>query len=76
LKQIPVFNPKTRQYEEGIGSVKAGVVSWTSPEGIPFSFSFIADENGYRPTPLVQAPAPEALALTKTAGYQTPLQYP
>ena len=32
-----------------LANVKTGSVSWTSPEGIPFSFSYIADENGFRP---------------------------
>jgi len=41
-----VFNPITRSYEEKAANVKTGTVSWTSPEGIPFSFSYIADENG------------------------------
>jgi hypothetical protein len=64
-----------RRYEERQANVKTGTVSWTSPEGIPFSYSFIADEKGYRPTPLVQATAAEALALTKTGAYQTVIPY-
>jgi hypothetical protein len=32
-----------------LGSVKSGSYSWISPEGIPFSLSYTADENGFRP---------------------------
>lgn len=36
--------------ESGIGGVVAnGQASWISKEGVPFSFSYVADEKGYQP---------------------------
>lgn len=29
--------------------VSQGAFSWTSPEGVPISITYIADENGYNP---------------------------
>jgi hypothetical protein len=48
VKSVPVFNTRSGRYEGGSANVKQGSVSWTSPEGIPFSFSYTADENGFR----------------------------
>lgn len=31
------------------GQVATGRASWISPEGVPVSFSYTADENGYQP---------------------------
>ncbi|BES88694.1 Cuticular protein [Nesidiocoris tenuis] len=40
--------------------VQQGTVAYTSPEGIPVSLSYVADENGYRPegTHIPQPPVP------------------
>jgi hypothetical protein len=39
------------QSESGTGGQYAqGEASWVAPDGTPIQFSYIADENGYRPT--------------------------
>lgn len=39
-----------KQIGQEAAIVSQGQFSYTSPEGEPVSFSFIADENGYQPT--------------------------
>ncbi|RZF44488.1 hypothetical protein LSTR_LSTR002261 [Laodelphax striatellus] len=43
------FREETGGFEDGIWTVR-GRVSWTSPKGTFFSYSYIADGNGYRQT--------------------------
>lgn len=51
--------------ESGVGGVVAnGQASWISKEGVPFSFSYVADENGYQPSGFLlptSPPIPEAI---------------
>ncbi len=42
--------------DEAVNEVR-GEVSWVSPEGEVVSYTYVADENGYRPTNLPRAPA-------------------
>lgn len=52
--------------QEGQGGVYAkGLVSYTSPEGIPIQLTYVADENGYQPQSDVlpiAPPIPEDIA--------------
>jgi len=63
-------NPGQRDLET---SAVSGSYSYTSPEGIPITVTYIADENGFRaegahlPTP---PPIPEAIA--RSLAYQQP----
>lgn len=51
--------------QSGVGGVVAnGQASWISKEGVPFSISYVADENGYQPVGFhlpTSPPIPEAI---------------
>lgn len=52
--------------EQGVGGQSAqGSYRWVSPEGQQFEITYVADENGYRPSGAalpVAPPVPEAIA--------------
>lgn len=57
--------------ESGVGGVVAnGQFSYISKEGVPFSVSYVADENGFQPTGFhLPTPPPVPVEIVKLLEY-------